>query len=81
MTAIQATEVAELLAVFQGEIILPENDGYHAARKIWNGMFDRRPAIIARCISTSDVISAVNFARDQNLKIAVVGIFFRGSLL
>lgn len=52
---------------------MPDDHGYDGARQIWNGMFDRKPAIIARCVGTSDVIHAVNFARDNNLIIAVKG--------
>lgn len=58
---------------FRGSVITKKDDGYEAARKVWNGMFDKYPAIIARCISTSDVIHAVNFARTNNLLIAVKG--------
>ena len=73
MTTLQATAVEDLKGSFRGEILLPEDDGYDGARKIWNGMFDRKPAIIARCIGTSDVIDAVNFARDHNLTVSVKG--------
>lgn len=58
---------------FRGEIITPNDERYDRSRQIWNGMFDRRPAIIAECVGTSDVISAVNFARINNLLIAVKG--------
>jgi len=58
---------------FRGEIITPNDERYDRSRQIWNGMFDRRPAIIAQCVGTSDVISAVNFARINNLLIAVKG--------
>ena len=68
-----AAAVEELSASFRGELLLPETDGYEAARKIWNGMFDRKPAIIARCVGTSDVVNAVNFAREQGLLISVKG--------
>ena len=73
MTAIQVTAIENLRNSFRGEIYLPDDIGYDDARKIWNGMFDRKPAIIARCIGTSDVIHAVNFGRDQKLLISVKG--------
>lgn len=73
MTEIQAAVVEELRSGFRGEILLPGDAGYEDARKIWNGMFDRRPAIIARCVGTSDVINAVNFGRNNNLLISVKG--------
>lgn len=73
MTNLQSYNVEKLTSRFRGKILLPKNHGYEGARKIWNGMFDRKPAIIARCLGTSDVIHALNFARDNNLLIAVKG--------
>ncbi len=73
MRTLDETAVQELKARFRGEILFPDDKGYEASRKIWNGMFDRRPTIITRCVGTSDVINAVNFARDQQLLIAVKG--------
>src|SRR5690606_1392725 len=58
---------------FQGDVLLPGDDAYDGARKIWNAMIDKRPAAIARCSSTPDVVRAVNFARDNNLLLAVRG--------
>ena len=58
---------------FQGTIITAKDDEYDEARKVWNGMFDKHPTVIARCLSTSDVINAVNFARTNNLLVAVRG--------
>jgi FAD/FMN-containing dehydrogenase len=56
---------------FRGEILTPESPGYDAARRIWNGMIDRRPAAIARCSGPADVQAAVRFALDQDLYPAV----------
>jgi FAD/FMN-containing dehydrogenase len=58
---------------FGGEILLPHDDGYDGARRIWNAMIDKRPAIIARCATTEHVVHAVNFARDSGLALAVRG--------
>jgi len=58
---------------FRGQLLFPGADAYDQGRKLWNGMFDRRPALIARCAGAADVISAVNFARDNRLQIAVRG--------
>jgi FAD/FMN-containing dehydrogenase len=57
----------------QGELIRPEDEGYEPAREIWNGMIDRRPALVARCAGTEDVVAAVDFARDNELLLAVRG--------
>ncbi len=57
----------------QGQLIRPGDDQYEEARKVWNGMIDKRPAGIIRCANTTDVITAVNFARDNHLLVAVRG--------
>ena len=56
-----------------GDMLLPENPRYDEARRVWNGMIDRRPAAIARARTTDDVAAAVRFARDHGLEIAVRG--------
>jgi FAD/FMN-containing dehydrogenase len=65
--------VQELREALRGEVISPSDDGYEAARRLWNGVIDKRPALIARCSDVADVISAVRFARDQGLAVAVRG--------
>lgn len=57
----------------RGELIQPQDEGYDAARKVYNGMIDRRPRLIARCLDVGDIISAVKFARENNLLLAVRG--------
>jgi FAD/FMN-containing dehydrogenase len=73
MKQLERAKVDEFKAHFRGDVLLPGDADYDDVRKIWNGMFDRRPAIIARCVGTSDVLNAVNFARDNNLPVAVKG--------
>ena len=63
--------VKTLKSNFKGKLIFPEDRDYDEARKIWNGMIDKRPAIIAQCSSTDDIITAVNFARDNGLVVSV----------
>src|SRR3954465_4702083 len=58
---------------FEGQLLQPGDANYEAARKSWNGMFDRHPALIARCATTADVQNAVSFARNEDLTIAVRG--------
>jgi FAD/FMN-containing dehydrogenase len=65
--------VDELKGGFQGEILLPGNAGYDAARSVWNAMIDKRPAVIARCATTADVVRGVNFARDNRQVLAIRG--------
>ena len=67
------TEIQELRASFRGELITPEDAAYDAARKVYNGMIDRRPALIARCADVADVMAGVNFARENGLLLAVRG--------
>ena len=57
----------------RGEVLDPGNAGYSSARRVWNALIDRYPALIVRCTDTSDVIGAVQFARSQNLPVAVRG--------
>lgn len=58
---------------FQGSIIRPGDADYEEARHVWNGMIDKRPALIARCRDAMDVIAAVNFASTHHLLVAVRG--------
>jgi FAD/FMN-containing dehydrogenase len=60
-----------LRAGLSGDVILPGDPGYDDARKVFNSMIDRRPAVIARCASTDDVVAAVRFGADNDLPIAV----------
>jgi FAD/FMN-containing dehydrogenase len=64
-------DLAWLHRGFQGQILLPDQDGYHQARQVWNAMVDRRPAVIARCASPADVAAAVRFGRALGLEIGV----------
>jgi FAD/FMN-containing dehydrogenase len=68
----QAT-VEEFKANLGGELIQPKDEGYDDARKVWNAMIDKKPALIARCGGTADVITAVKFAREHNLLFSVRG--------
>jgi FAD binding domain/Berberine and berberine like len=58
---------------FSGEILTPVDAGYDAARRIHNGLIDKRPALIARCRGTADVVAAVRVARKADLEISVRG--------
>src|SRR5215469_16194567 len=57
----------------RGGLLGPDDGGYDEARKVWNGMIDRRPALIARCAGVADVIVAVRFARTHELLVSVRG--------
>jgi FAD/FMN-containing dehydrogenase len=57
----------------RGPVALPGEEGYGAARTVWNAAIDRSPALVARCLGAADVINAVKFARDENLLVAVRG--------
>jgi FAD/FMN-containing dehydrogenase len=57
----------------RGQLIRPGDAEYDAARALYNGMIDKRPRLIARCVDVADVITAVNFGRDQGLLIAIRG--------
>jgi FAD/FMN-containing dehydrogenase len=57
----------------RGAVLTPSDPGYDEARAIWNGLIDRRPALIVQCSGAADVVDAVNFARDQNLLLSIKG--------
>src|SRR5262245_949737 len=63
--------VAALRARLRGAVALPGEDGYEAARTIWNAMIDRRPGLVVRCAGAADVISAIDFARKHELLVSV----------
>jgi FAD/FMN-containing dehydrogenase len=56
---------------FSGTLLQPGDEGFEATRVVWNGMIDRRPAVIARCCNAGDVAAAVTFARDHSLSVAI----------
>jgi FAD/FMN-containing dehydrogenase len=68
---IDETALQTLRAGFRGALIGPDDAGYDTARTVYNAMIDRSPALIARCASVADVITAVNFARGQDILVAV----------
>jgi FAD/FMN-containing dehydrogenase len=70
---LKAAAADALAANLRGELIRPEDGGYEAARRVWNGMIDKRPALIARCADAQDVVHAIAFARTHALPIAVRG--------
>src|SRR5581483_7321078 len=72
MTAI-ADPFETLRQSFSGELLTSADDGYDAARRVHNGLVDRRPALIARCRNTADIVDAVRHARAEGLDICVRG--------
>ncbi|MGH7321844.1 MAG: FAD-binding oxidoreductase [Candidatus Rokuibacteriota bacterium] len=72
-TALDDATLADLARHFRGELIRRDDPPYDAARRIWNGAIDRRPALIARCTGVADVQAAVRFAREHDLVVAVRG--------
>ena len=65
--ALGEATLRELREALRGELVLPSDSAYDEARSVWNGMIDRRPALIAQCTGTSDVIAAIGFARSEGL--------------
>jgi FAD/FMN-containing dehydrogenase len=72
-TRLDDMTVQELAGRLRGELIRPSDADYDAARQLYNGMIDKRPALIVRCVDLADVIGAVNFAREHSLTLAVRG--------
>jgi FAD/FMN-containing dehydrogenase len=73
MLDVDTSPIAALKASFSGDVLGPGDPGYDEARRIHNGVIDKRPALIARCLSTADVVDAVNVGRDEGLEISVRG--------
>ncbi|MEM7114962.1 MAG: FAD-binding oxidoreductase [Chloroflexota bacterium] len=72
-TMVSETAVMALAAALDGRLIRPGDADYDEARAVWNGMIDRYPALIAHCTTVYDVVTAVNFAREQKMPVAVRG--------
>jgi FAD/FMN-containing dehydrogenase len=72
-TVLKDTAIEAFRTSVHGELLRPVDAGYETARKVWNGMIDRRPALIVRCTGVADVIAAVRFARTHDLLVAVRG--------
>ena len=70
---VNPSAVQDFKASLRGPLLQPGEAGYDDARKIWNGMIDRRPALIACCSGAADVINSINFARSHHLLLAVRG--------
>jgi FAD/FMN-containing dehydrogenase len=67
------TATDELRGRFGAEVILPDDPGYDEARALHNAMIDKRPAVIVRCASATDIAGALEFARTSSLAVAVRG--------
>jgi FAD/FMN-containing dehydrogenase len=65
------SDVGDLAASMQGELLLPTHARYEQARRVWNGTIDKHPALIASCVGAADVMRAVSFAREHKLLTAV----------
>src|SRR3954471_9221333 len=73
MSIDRAQQVATLRETFAGDIITPDDPRYDKGRRVWNGMVDRRPALIVRPSNAAEVATAIRFGRDNDLQIAVRG--------
>jgi FAD/FMN-containing dehydrogenase len=62
-----------LRARLRGPVIAPGDDGYETSRTVWNAMIDRKPAVVARCLGTADVVACVEFARENDLLLCMKG--------
>jgi hypothetical protein len=63
----------DFAAKIRGELIYPDSQDYEEARKVYNGMIDKKPGLIVKCVDVADVIASVNFGRENNLLVAVRG--------
>lgn len=70
---VRGRDIADLRGQLRGQVLLRGDPGYEVSRRIWNGSFDRYPALVARCAAPSDIVQALNFAREHDLLVAVRG--------
>jgi FAD/FMN-containing dehydrogenase len=70
---VDAEQLQAFAMQMRGPVLTPEDPAYEEARTIWNGLIDRRPAMIAQCSGTADVVDAVNFAREHGLVVSIRG--------
>lgn len=70
---IDPAALSQLAEIFSGQLLLPGDDGYEEARRVHNGMIDKHPAVVARCVGVVDVVEALGFAIENDLEIAVRG--------
>ena len=73
MTAVDEDASQRLEREISGSVVQPGDDAYDEARRVFNGMIDRRPRLIVRCLNEADVATAIAFARDHSLAVAVRG--------
>jgi FAD/FMN-containing dehydrogenase len=71
--AVQASDLGSLDGRLRGEAVAPDHPEYDSARRVWNGIFDKRPAVVVRCVHADDVAAAIAFGREHDLVIAVRG--------
>lgn len=72
-THLSSSAIAGFRTRLKGDVLLPDDPGYDAARRVWNAMVDKRPALIARCVDADDISTAVRFARESDLAISIRG--------
>src|SRR5215471_11366151 len=68
-----AIQIEQLRSNIRGAIVQPGDETYESARKVYNGMIDKHPALIVRCVDVADVIAAVDYARTNKLLTAIRG--------
>src|SRR5438067_7052441 len=73
VTALDTERIEAVSATLSGALFLPGHERYDAARQVHNGLIDKRPALIARCLGTADVVAAIELAHETGLEISVRG--------
>src|ERR1700681_270270 len=70
---LKSTVIDKLASELRGDLIALDDPDYNTVRKVWNGLIDKRPALIVGCTDANDVIASVRFAREHDLLISVRG--------
>jgi FAD/FMN-containing dehydrogenase len=70
-TDLPLREIARLRRTFRGELVMPADPGFERARRVWNGLIDKRPAAVLYCAGTEDVVAALSFARENDVPLSL----------
>ncbi len=70
---LQQETIAQFKSQLRGQLIEPQDPGYAEARKVYNGMIDRKPRLIAKCVDVADVITAVRFGQENGIRVSIRG--------
>jgi len=73
MVELKQSVIDEFRTALRGPLLLPGDAGFDQARSVWNGMIRRQPAMVVRCVGTTDIVAGIRFAREHGVVVSVKG--------